>query len=138
MQFNSWSMMKSSGMLDSIPAVITSDALSKLYGKMINKLNIDVSSYIAAIVYISTKAPTAGQPVDIDGSKSTNKHPLTPGISVYEWIINGPDKSTATPADRTAVKTTFTPDLPGSYEVLLRVTDSMGNEALDTAVIVVP
>lgn len=62
--------------------------------------------------------------VQLDGSGSND--PLNRPLS-YHWSIAGaPAGSTATIADPLAVRTTITPDLDGTYNILLVVT--AGNE----------
>ena len=62
--------------------------------------------------------------VQLDGSGSSD--PLSRPLSYHWSIALAPSGSTATIADPLAVKTTITPDLEGTYDILLVV--SAGNE----------
>lgn len=76
----------------------------------------------------------AGSPVTLDGSGSSdpdNNVPLT-----YDWsFISRPAGSTASLSNPIAVNPTFTPDIPGDYQILLIVTDSLGTSSSSSTLI---
>lgn len=63
----------------------------------------------------------AGQTVTLDGSASTTPNG---GTITYQWRVEQrPDGSTAELTTPTAVRASFTPDLPGNYLISLAVND---------------
>ena len=64
--------------------------------------------------------------VTVDGSGSTDPEPQEEEVLLYEWTFAlKPDGSEAAFVDSTAATTTFSPDEPGTYEVMLKVTTSI-------------
>jgi len=73
---------------------------------------------VSASFTIDPEAATVGDEVTLDASASTVTGADTP---VYSWRLSTPEQSDAVLDDPQAVTTSFTPDLPGRYELELEV-----------------
>jgi len=70
-----------------------------------------------------------GPGVNIDATLSTA---FEGEIDSYEWAVTGPDGAAVPPQCVSCIRTQFTPQQTGTYEVTLRVTDERGLTATDT------
>lgn len=73
-----------------------------------------------------------GALVQLDGSGSTD---VDGNLLSYQWTLSAPANSAAALSDPTAVKPTFTADLPGTYQAQLVVTDKNASSAPSTVTI---
>lgn len=75
------------------------------------------------------RSVTVGEEVGLDASESRDLDgdPIT-----YRWTLQAPTGSMAALANNNNVTTSFTPDLPGSYEITLVATDGEADSPPDT------
>ncbi|MCB9638949.1 MAG: PKD domain-containing protein [Myxococcales bacterium] len=74
-----------------------------------------------AVILYSPTVPNTGEPVDLDGRRSSDPEG---DLLTYKWTLAAiPDGSKAAIGDNTARQTTFTPDLAGEYTIQLVVSD---------------
>lgn len=78
---------------------------------------------------------TVGQSVLLDGSGSSD--PDGDNLT-YTWSLQPPSESTASLSSRSAVQPTFTPDVAGTYEVTLTVSDGSASDTKTATVNVNP
>src|SRR5450755_780925 len=112
---------------------------------IVNDGKIDsVASTVTITVVVGNAPPVAaitapttgvvGAAITLDGSTSSDAEsdPLT-----YAWTLARPAGSAAGLSSLTAIKPTFTPDVPGTYTASLTVNDSHSNSTPASASIVV-
>ena len=73
---------------------------------------------VSASFTVDPTAPNVGDEVRLDATASTVTGAGTPA---YSWTLSVPEQSGAVLDDPQAVTTSFTPDLPGTYELELEV-----------------
>lgn len=82
----------------------------------------DVTVSLEAVIDYSPSAPEEGEEVTLDASLSVDDAGV--GFDVQWTITSAPENSTATIADPSATTTTFTPDIEGSYEIELEISNA--------------
>jgi hypothetical protein len=87
------------------------------------QVSISASSPSATVGTLETLSSTINDP---------NCLACTPSSFLYSWALVDPAGSSSVLSDPTAQNPTFTPDLPGSYQVSLVVTDTLGHSSSKT------
>ena len=82
----------------------------------------EVTVSLEAVIDYSPSAPEEGEEVTLDASLSVDDAGV--GFDVQWTITSAPENSTATIADPSATTTTFTPDIEGSYEIELEISNA--------------
>ncbi|WP_414828190.1 PKD domain-containing protein [Alteromonas sp. H39] len=98
-------------------------------GQTTNKdvsLNIENVNKLPVIQGVEAQDSIIGEVIEFDASSSFDPDGE---IVTWNWTIDTPSSSSASLSTSDAAKTEFTPDVEGTYEVTVRVTDDLGGSS---------